>query len=225
MIEANLMIICGMLPTLRKFFQSVAPKIIGESTYGKGTGRSGHDWSKTGHGRSPALITFGSLPSKGGMGHHRHSHNHGGGSYANFGGGDLDTDGYALDRVGAGNNNNNGRRPSMEHNRPPHLKKIDAYDEVGCKGRVDTHVMADHPRPGDWDDVEVEEVSPGGGGGGGGLRRSLSRSRSTNRSLGSAGSEESQLPIVGLAVTKSKGIKATTRIEVSYVPRDPAGSI
>ncbi|KAF9873915.1 integral membrane protein [Colletotrichum karsti] len=36
-IEANLLIICAALPTLRRFLRHVAPKIIGESTYGKGT--------------------------------------------------------------------------------------------------------------------------------------------------------------------------------------------
>ncbi|KAK1689650.1 integral membrane protein [Colletotrichum godetiae] len=35
-VEANLVVICASLPTLRKFFRHVAPKIIGESTYGKG---------------------------------------------------------------------------------------------------------------------------------------------------------------------------------------------
>lgn len=189
-IEANLIIICGMLPTLRKFFQSVAPKIIGDS-YGRST-------NKSGYGRSPGLITFGSLPSKGGMGHRGPPNSHAA-AYANFGGGDLDINGYSLDRVAFGSS---GRRSSLEH------KKIDAYDEVGCKGRVDTHVAADYPRTGEWD------------GGESGLRRSLSRSRSVNRSLGSAGSEESQLPMMALG-GKGKGIKATTRIEVSYVKRDP----
>ncbi|KAF3765348.1 hypothetical protein M406DRAFT_16195, partial [Cryphonectria parasitica EP155] len=34
-IESNLIIICGMLPTLRRFFHHVAPRLIGESTSGK----------------------------------------------------------------------------------------------------------------------------------------------------------------------------------------------
>ncbi|KAI8287583.1 hypothetical protein K4K60_012340 [Colletotrichum sp. SAR11_57] len=39
-VEANLLIICAALPTLRKFFRHVAPKIIGESTYAKGSKKS-----------------------------------------------------------------------------------------------------------------------------------------------------------------------------------------
>lgn len=192
-VEANLIIICGMLPTLRKFFRCVAPKIIGESTYGKETGKSGANWSKPGSGRSPALVTFGSLPSKGGLSH-RNKH----GGYAEFGS-DLDADGYSLDRVVAGCGGGGG--PGSDHGILP-------YDEIACKGRVDTHVEADHPRTGGWD------------GGDSDLRRSLSRGRSMGRNLAAAGSEESQLPIMGLN-GKSQGIKATTRIEVSYVKREP----
>ena len=36
-VESNLMIICGALPTLRKFFKHVAPRIIGESAYAAGS--------------------------------------------------------------------------------------------------------------------------------------------------------------------------------------------
>ncbi|WQF84422.1 hypothetical protein CDEST_09436 [Colletotrichum destructivum] len=46
-VEANLIVICAALPTLRKFFRHVAPKIIGESTYGKGTKTMGGNGSKT----------------------------------------------------------------------------------------------------------------------------------------------------------------------------------
>ncbi|TQN64198.1 Satratoxin biosynthesis SC1 cluster protein 4 [Colletotrichum shisoi] len=46
-VEANLIVICAALPTLRKFFRHVAPKIIGESTYGKGTKTMGRNGSKT----------------------------------------------------------------------------------------------------------------------------------------------------------------------------------
>ncbi|KXH25986.1 integral membrane protein [Colletotrichum nymphaeae SA-01] len=45
-VEANLVVICASLPTLRKFFRHVAPKIIGESTYGKGTKTVGGTGSK-----------------------------------------------------------------------------------------------------------------------------------------------------------------------------------
>ncbi|OHE98498.1 integral membrane protein [Colletotrichum orchidophilum] len=45
-VEANLVVICAALPTIRKFFRHVAPKIIGESTYGKGTKTIGGTGSK-----------------------------------------------------------------------------------------------------------------------------------------------------------------------------------
>ncbi|KAF4974674.1 hypothetical protein FZEAL_8445 [Fusarium zealandicum] len=40
-VEANLIITCATMPTLRKFFKHVAPKLIGESRYGSKTGKSG----------------------------------------------------------------------------------------------------------------------------------------------------------------------------------------
>ncbi|KAL0938517.1 uncharacterized protein CTRU02_205127 [Colletotrichum truncatum] len=40
-IEANLFIMCAAFPTLRKFFRHIAPKVIGESTYGKESKRGG----------------------------------------------------------------------------------------------------------------------------------------------------------------------------------------
>ncbi|KAM0243311.1 hypothetical protein ACHAPO_000156, partial [Fusarium lateritium] len=39
-VESNLIIMCATMPTLRKFFKHVAPKLIGESRYGSKTGRS-----------------------------------------------------------------------------------------------------------------------------------------------------------------------------------------
>ncbi|EWY88525.1 hypothetical protein FOYG_09679 [Fusarium oxysporum NRRL 32931] len=39
-VEANLIITCATMPTLRKFFKHVAPKLIGESRYGSKTGKS-----------------------------------------------------------------------------------------------------------------------------------------------------------------------------------------
>ncbi|OLN86005.1 hypothetical protein CCHL11_10090 [Colletotrichum chlorophyti] len=40
-VEANLLVICAALPTLRKFSRHVAPKIIGESTYEKKSKKTG----------------------------------------------------------------------------------------------------------------------------------------------------------------------------------------
>ncbi|KAG6354442.1 hypothetical protein INS49_004459 [Diaporthe citri] len=59
-VEANLIIVCGMLPTLRKFILSVAPRLIDGSTYGRSKGGM---TPKT-LGRS-GLVTYGSTPSKG----------------------------------------------------------------------------------------------------------------------------------------------------------------
>ncbi|KAL0929829.1 uncharacterized protein CTRU02_215259 [Colletotrichum truncatum] len=36
-IEANLLIICAAFPTLKKFIRHIAPKLLGESSYGRGT--------------------------------------------------------------------------------------------------------------------------------------------------------------------------------------------
>lgn len=81
--EANLIIVCGMLPTLRKFILSVAPRLIDGSTYG---------WSKGGItpktlGRS-GLVTYGSTPSKG-LSRQRDG-------YANFGYG---SDDYVMEPI------------------------------------------------------------------------------------------------------------------------------
>lgn len=171
-----------MLPTLRKFFRHVAPKVIGDTTYGNASG-AGKSWSKPHNPHSAGLVTFGSLPStKGGLvsGHARTG-------YAKFGR-EVDFDGYALDTVPNGSGRGGCSSPASVH-------------EVET-GRVDTHVVAGDPG------------QPLG------RMRSLNRGRGhSNRSPGSAGSEESQLPIMG--ANHSHGIKATTRIEVSYDKRDP----
>lgn len=83
-----------MLPTLRKFFRHVAPKIIGEygSSYGAngGSGKKGgsdhhhHQNSKSAKlspGAAPTLLTIGSLP-KADRRHHRGGG--GGGGYTTF---------------------------------------------------------------------------------------------------------------------------------------------
>ncbi|KAJ0124249.1 integral membrane protein [Diaporthe amygdali] len=82
-VEANLIIVCGMLPTLRKFILSVAPRLIDGSTYGRSKG------SKTPKtlGRS-GLVTYGSTPSKG-LSRHRDG-------YAKFGYG---SDDYAMEPI------------------------------------------------------------------------------------------------------------------------------
>lgn len=115
-VEANLVIICGSLPTLRKFFRHVAPKIIGESTYGGHRSRSkgSHSrkpWTKSSSklGAAPDLVTFGSLPVNG----HR--------AYAKFGGRSGKDDDYILETIAD---------PGRE------------YEDVGKKGHVNTHVVA-----------------------------------------------------------------------------------
>ncbi|KAF4972287.1 hypothetical protein FSARC_1123 [Fusarium sarcochroum] len=47
-VEANLIITCATMPTLRKFFKHVAPKLIGESRYGSKSGKSKYGNSKYG---------------------------------------------------------------------------------------------------------------------------------------------------------------------------------
>ncbi|WAO86599.1 Hypothetical protein NCS54_00387900 [Fusarium falciforme] len=53
-VEANLIITCASMPTLRKFFKHVAPKLIGESRYGSKTGKSG----KSGENSKPPTRTL-----------------------------------------------------------------------------------------------------------------------------------------------------------------------
>ncbi|KAJ4327041.1 hypothetical protein N0V84_002540 [Fusarium piperis] len=53
-VEANLIITCASMPTLRKFFKHVAPKLIGESRYGSKTGKSG----KSGDNSKPPTRTL-----------------------------------------------------------------------------------------------------------------------------------------------------------------------
>lgn len=72
-----------MLPTLRKFILSVAPRLIDGSTYGRSKGGMA---SKT-LGRS-GLVTYGSTPSKGRSRHHD--------GYAKFGYG---SDDYAMEPI------------------------------------------------------------------------------------------------------------------------------
>ncbi|KAK8064330.1 hypothetical protein PG994_006968 [Apiospora phragmitis] len=56
-IEANLIIICGSTPTLRRFFRHVAPTLIGDSS---SRGKS----SKEGHQHDPALVTLGQISNR-----------------------------------------------------------------------------------------------------------------------------------------------------------------
>lgn len=72
-----------MLPTLRKFILSVAPRLIDGSTYG----RSKSGMTPKTLGRS-GLVTYGSTPSKG-LSRHRDG-------YAKFGYG---SDDYAMERI------------------------------------------------------------------------------------------------------------------------------
>lgn len=60
-VEANLFIICASLPTLRKFLKHVAPKLVGESIYGRSSKGA------TGGGTAPpsALRTIGSVTASG----------------------------------------------------------------------------------------------------------------------------------------------------------------
>ncbi|KAK7994649.1 hypothetical protein PG991_016237 [Apiospora marii] len=56
-IEANLIIICGSTPTLRRFFRQVAPSLIGDSS---SRGKS----SKDTYQHNPALVTFGQISNQ-----------------------------------------------------------------------------------------------------------------------------------------------------------------
>ncbi|KAM0277695.1 hypothetical protein ACHAQH_005638 [Verticillium albo-atrum] len=65
-VEANLFIVCAALPTLRKFLKHVAPRLIGESTYGRNSkGKSG---GANGTHPPSALVTIGSVTTSAGMG-------------------------------------------------------------------------------------------------------------------------------------------------------------
>lgn len=194
-VEANLIIICGMLPTLRKFFRHVAPKIIGESTYARGQGsKSGGAHYKSSNS-SPPIVTFGSIPSSHKCGH---GHNHRG--YAKF-----DEYAFALETIGG-----SAMYPPYEERKPfPGDGVVGVFRTGSKKGRVDTTVVAG----GGVDEAGGTTIRRGGGGVGSfGGRNSL-------------GSRDSQLPIMGGGGGtggQSSGITATTRIEVSY---DRAGSM
>lgn len=127
-IEANLIIICGMLPTLRKFFRHVAPKIIGESTYARGqSSKSGGGHYKSSNS-SPPLVTFGSIPSsyQGGHGHHHRG-------YAKF-----DEYAFALETIGG-----TTMCPPAEERKPfPGDGVVGVFRTGSKKGRVDTTVVA-----------------------------------------------------------------------------------
>ncbi|CAN8104518.1 unnamed protein product [Discula destructiva] len=89
-IESNLIIICGMLPTLRKFFRHVAPKFLpggANSVRSNAAAADSKSSKKAGLTPAPAegLVTFGSLPSKRGQR-----------GYAKFGSG---PDGYPLEMI------------------------------------------------------------------------------------------------------------------------------
>ncbi|KAH8661044.1 hypothetical protein BGZ61DRAFT_464570 [Ilyonectria robusta] len=57
-VEANLLIVCAALPTLRKFLKHVAPKLIGESAYARGTKPTG---DSAGTGPPSGLRTIGMI--------------------------------------------------------------------------------------------------------------------------------------------------------------------
>lgn len=57
-IEANLIIICGSTPTLRRFFRHVAPSLIGDSASRR---KSSNDTYQ----HDPALVTFGRISNRG----------------------------------------------------------------------------------------------------------------------------------------------------------------
>lgn len=62
-VEANLIIICGSLPTFRLFLNHMAPRILGESRKTTGSGNSGGNAAGSG-GMRYALRTFGSSQPK-----------------------------------------------------------------------------------------------------------------------------------------------------------------
>lgn len=226
-VESNLIIICGTLPTLRKFVRHVAPKLIGEgsSSYAqhgqasKSFGGGGGHYKQSSHSApgAAAIVTFGSLPSthqkNGGLGHHHNSHR----GYAKF-----DEYAFALETIGGTHMYHPAAAHSRNKEQEPQQQLFLGSGVVGVfrsgskKGRVDTTVVAG----GGGVDVEADghHASSGGGGvvgmGGGVSGRN------------SMGSRESQMPIMGggggggaeagAGHSGATGITATTRIEVSY---------
>lgn len=216
-LEANLIIICGMLPTLRKFFRHVAPKIIGESTYGRHSnksssgGRGGHNNHKLSNS-GPGIVTFGSLPST-----HKGGHR----GYAKFDRGRYDGYAFALETIGG---TAIPRHYDDNDSKNPAAGIVGVFRHGSKKGRVDTTVVAGngtHLDDGFGSSGSGSGISGKGLGGGG----SLSSDRVGVGRI-SVGSRDSQLPIMGGTgggnTPSSGGIKATTRIEVSY---DPAGTM
>ena len=63
-VEANLIIICGSLPTFRIFLNYAAPKILGESRKTAISGNSGGNAANSAGGMRYALRTFGSSQPK-----------------------------------------------------------------------------------------------------------------------------------------------------------------
>ena len=63
-VEANLIIICGSLPTFRIFLNHIAPSILGESRSTTGANSSGNNKKSTSAGMRYALRTFGSSEPK-----------------------------------------------------------------------------------------------------------------------------------------------------------------
>lgn len=204
-VEANLIIICGMLPTLRKFCRHVAPKIIGENSYGHsnrsgGLGGGGISNKNKFSNSSPPIVTFGSAPSQ--KGGHR--------GYAKFDRGGQEEYAFALETIG-GTPTNLVRAHDYHQNQYQHEDHSPLGSMVGgisrsgsskVRGTVDTIVTACDD---DADEI-YDRMSGRSSGGGGGGRNSL-------------GSRDSQLPITGGAGVggpSPSGIKATTRIEVSY---------
>lgn len=150
-VEANLIIICGMLPTLRKFCRHVAPKLVGESYGSRGSGKSGSRRLTN----TPAVMTFGSAPSSG-RGHR---------GYAQFD--DVDEYSIALKLIGG--------RPYEDgevDEATAATKNISAgvpgiFRHGSRKGRVDTIVMA-------GTDGMANDMA-GGGAGEGSQREGVSR--------------------------------------------------
>lgn len=221
-VESNLIIICGTLPTLRKFVRHVAPKLIdeGSSSYAQhgqasksfGGGGGGGHYKQSSHSApgAAAIVTFGSLPSthqkNGGLGHHHNSHR----GYAKF-----DEYAFALETIGG----THMYHPAAAHGRNKEQQQeeqqqlflgsgvVGVFRSGSKKGRVDTTVVA-----GGGVDVEADGHASSGGGG---VVVGMGGSGVSGRN--SMGSRESQMPIMeGAGHSGATGITATTRIEVSY---------